>query len=121
MEARVKPYYAPEGLMEVAYDFEDVIDDLIILRSASKQSKVRNWKRCLLLIRIHKKLKLIESNVGVHPLVLRRFFSHVLWLILRRFFSHVLWLILRRFFSHVLWLILRNKCSFVFPSSNAYK
>ena len=54
MEARVKPYYALEGLMEVAYDFEDVIDDLIILKSASKQSKVRNWKRCLLLIKMHK-------------------------------------------------------------------
>ena len=67
MEARVKPYYAPEGLMEAAYDFEDVIDDLIILQSSSKQSKVRNWKRCLLLIRIHKKLKLIKSKIPSLP------------------------------------------------------
>ena len=50
--------------MEVAYDFEDVIDDLIILRSAPKQSKVGNWERCLVLIGIHKKLELIKSNIA---------------------------------------------------------
>ena len=54
--------YSPKELMEVAYDFEDVIDDLMILRSGPKQSKVGNWERCLVLIGIHKKLELIKSN-----------------------------------------------------------
>ena len=47
--------------------------------------------------------------VGVHPHVLRNFLRHVLWQFLRPVSSHVCW------------LVLRNKCSFVFPSSNAYK
>ena len=68
MNARVRYYsYSPEELMEVAYDFEDVIDDLIILRSAPKQSKVGNWERCLVLIGIHKKLELINSNIPALP------------------------------------------------------
>ena len=50
IEARVEYWsYSSEELMEAAYDFEDVIDDLIILRSAPKQSKVGNWERCLVL------------------------------------------------------------------------
>ena len=68
MEARVRHYsYSSEELMEVAYDFEDVIDDLIILRSAPKQNKVGNWERCLVLIGIHKKLELIKSNIPALP------------------------------------------------------
>ena len=35
-------------------------------------------------------------------------------LLLRRFFSHVLWQFLRPVSSHVCWLVLRNKCSFDF-------
>ena len=67
MEAWVEYYsYSPKELMDVAYHSEDVIDDLI-LRSISKQSRVRNWKRCLLLIRIHKKLELIKSKIPALP------------------------------------------------------
>ena len=63
IEARVEYWsYSSEELMEAAYDFEDVIDDLIILISAPKQSKIGNWERCLVLIGIHKKLELIKSN-----------------------------------------------------------
>ena len=40
--------------MDVAYDLEDVIDDLI-LRSAGKQRRIGNWESCLLIVRIHKK------------------------------------------------------------------
>ncbi|RVW61896.1 hypothetical protein CK203_063849 [Vitis vinifera] len=58
--------YAPEELMDVAYDFEDVIDDLI-LRSAAKQRGIGNWERCLLSIRIHKKLELIKSKIPSLP------------------------------------------------------
>ncbi|KAJ9701584.1 hypothetical protein PVL29_006807 [Vitis rotundifolia] len=58
MRARLKYSYVPEQLMDVVYDFEDVIDDLT-LRSAAKQRKIGNWERCLLIIRIHKKLELI--------------------------------------------------------------
>ena len=67
MNTREKYYcYSPEELMDVAYDFEDVIDDLI-LRSASKLRRIGNWKRCLLLIRIHKKLELIKSKIPALP------------------------------------------------------
>ena len=66
MDARVKYSYSPEELTDVAYDFEDVIDDLI-LRSASKKNRGRNWERCLLLIRIHKKLELINSKIHSLP------------------------------------------------------
>ena len=67
MNTREKYYcYSPEELMDIAYDFEDVIDDLI-LRSASKQRRIGNWKRCLLLIRIHKKLELIKSKIPALP------------------------------------------------------
>ena len=67
MNARVEYYsYSSEELMDVAYDFEDVIDDLI-LRSASKLRRIGNWKRCLLLIRIHKKLELIKSMIPAVP------------------------------------------------------
>ena len=66
MGARVKYSYAPEELMDVAYDFEDVIDDLI-LRSAAKQRGIGNWERCLLSIRIHKKLELIKSKIPSLP------------------------------------------------------
>ena len=54
MRVRVKPKYSPEELMDVAYDLEDVIDDLI-LRSAGKQRRIGNWESCLLIVRIHKK------------------------------------------------------------------
>ena len=48
MNTREKYYcYSPEELMDIACDFEDVIDDLI-LRSASKLRRIGNWKRCLL-------------------------------------------------------------------------
>ena len=68
MNARVRcNSYSPEESMEVAYDFEDVIDDLIILRSAAKQRRVGNWERCVLLIRIQKKLKLINSKIPALP------------------------------------------------------
>ena len=63
MEARVEYSYSPEELMEVAYDFEDVIDDLIILRSASKQWRIGILGRCLLLIKIHRKLQLIKFKI----------------------------------------------------------
>ncbi|KAL6342412.1 hypothetical protein AAG906_009085 [Vitis piasezkii] len=66
MDARVTYSYAPEQLMDVAYDFEDVIDDLI-LRSAAKQRRIGNWERCLLVIRIHKKLELIKSKIPDLP------------------------------------------------------
>ena len=67
MNARVEYYsYSSEELMDVAYDFEDVIDDLI-LRSASKLRRIGNWKWCLLLIRIHKKLELIKSMIPAVP------------------------------------------------------
>ena len=67
MNARVKYCsYSPEELMDVAYDFEDMIDDLI-LRSAAKQRRVGNWERCVLLIRIQKKLKLINSKIPALP------------------------------------------------------
>ena len=46
MAAWVEYYsYSPEELMDVANDFEDMIDDLI-LRSATKQRRVGNWERC---------------------------------------------------------------------------
>ena len=48
--------------MDVAYDFEDMIDDLI-LRSVAKQRRAGNWERCVLLIRIHKNLELIKSKI----------------------------------------------------------
>ncbi|KAJ9701550.1 hypothetical protein PVL29_006773 [Vitis rotundifolia] len=67
MGTRIKYSYAPEELMDVAYDFKDVIDDLI-LRSAAKQRGIGNWERCLLLIRIHKKLELIKSKIPALPL-----------------------------------------------------
>ena len=68
MNARVRCYsYSPEELMEVAYDFEDVIDDVITLGSTPKQSKVGNWERCLVLIEILKKLELIKSNIPALP------------------------------------------------------
>ncbi|KAJ9701556.1 hypothetical protein PVL29_006779 [Vitis rotundifolia] len=41
-----------------------VIDDLI-LRSAAKQRR-GNWERCILLVRIHKKLEMIKSKIP-HP------------------------------------------------------
>ncbi|XP_034686750.1 putative inactive disease susceptibility protein LOV1 [Vitis riparia] len=66
MHARLKYSYVPKQLMDVAYDFEDVIDDLI-LRSAAKQRRKGNWERCLLLIRIHKKLELIKSKIPALP------------------------------------------------------
>ncbi|XP_034681062.1 probable disease resistance protein At1g58602 [Vitis riparia] len=66
MDARVKYSYVPEQLMDVAYDFEDVIDDLI-LRSAAKQRRIGNWERCLSVIRIHKKLELIKSKIPDLP------------------------------------------------------
>ena len=54
MNSRIKPdQYAPEELMEVAYDFEDVIDDLIMLRSSSKLPRIGNWEKGPLFIRIH--------------------------------------------------------------------
>ncbi|KAJ9701570.1 hypothetical protein PVL29_006793 [Vitis rotundifolia] len=66
MRARVEPEYSPEELTDVAYDFEDVIDDLM-LRSPAKQRRIGNWERCLLIIRIHKKLKLIKSKIPALP------------------------------------------------------
>ena len=67
MKTQEKYYrYSPEELMDVAYDFEDVIDDLI-LRSVSKLRRIGNWKRCLMLIRIHKKLELIKSMIPALP------------------------------------------------------
>ncbi|XP_059593151.1 putative inactive disease susceptibility protein LOV1 [Vitis vinifera] len=63
MDSWLKYMHATEQLMDVAYDFEDVIDDLI-LRSATKQRRIGNWERCLLLIRIHKKLELIKSKIA---------------------------------------------------------
>ena len=88
MNARVEYYsYSSEELMDVAYDFEDVIDDLI-LRSASKLRRIGNWKWCLLLIRIHKKLELIKSMILAVPgrpsLVLRggnsyNHFEEIIW------------------------------------------
>ncbi|KAL6347408.1 hypothetical protein AAG906_018618 [Vitis piasezkii] len=66
MHTRLKYSYVPEQLMDVVYDFEDVIDDLI-LRSAAKQRRKGNWERCLLLIRIHKKLELIKSKIPALP------------------------------------------------------
>ncbi|WJZ88183.1 hypothetical protein VitviT2T_007511 [Vitis vinifera] len=66
MHARLTYSYVPEQLMDVAYDFEDVIDDLI-LRSAAKQRRIGNWKRWLLLIRIHMKLELIMSKIPALP------------------------------------------------------
>ncbi|KAJ9701579.1 hypothetical protein PVL29_006802 [Vitis rotundifolia] len=66
MDARVKDSYAPEELMDVAYDFEDVIDDLI-LRSPAKQRSIENSERCLLSIRIHKKLESIKSKIPALP------------------------------------------------------
>ncbi|KAL6342401.1 hypothetical protein AAG906_009074 [Vitis piasezkii] len=66
MRVRVKPEYSPEELMDVAYDLEDVIDDLI-LRSAGKQSRIGNWESCLLIIRIHKKLELVKSKILALP------------------------------------------------------
>eukprot|EP00261_Vitis_vinifera_P019973 XP_010650658.1 PREDICTED: disease resistance protein RGA2-like [Vitis vinifera] len=66
MRVRVKPEYSPEELMDVAYDLEDVIDDLI-LRSAGKQSRIGNWESCLLIIRIHKKLELVKSKIPALP------------------------------------------------------
>ncbi|RVW69500.1 putative disease resistance RPP13-like protein 2 [Vitis vinifera] len=66
MRARVELEYSPEELTDVAYDFEDVIDDLL-LRSPTKQRRIRNWKRCLLIIRIHKKLELIKSKIPALP------------------------------------------------------
>ncbi|RVW91944.1 Disease resistance protein RPM1 [Vitis vinifera] len=53
-------------LMDVAYDFEDVIDDLV-LRSAAKQRSGGNWERCILVIRIHKKLEMIKSKIPHLP------------------------------------------------------
>ncbi|RVW25358.1 putative disease resistance RPP13-like protein 2 [Vitis vinifera] len=66
MHARLKYSYVPEQLMDVVYDFEDVIDDLI-LRSAAKQRRIGNWERCLLLIRNHMKLELIKSKIPALP------------------------------------------------------
>ncbi|RVW68107.1 putative disease resistance RPP13-like protein 2 [Vitis vinifera] len=66
MHTRLKYSYVPEQLMDVVYDFEDVIDDLI-LRSAAKQRRKGNWERCLLLIRIHKKLELIKPKIPALP------------------------------------------------------
>ncbi|WJZ88184.1 hypothetical protein VitviT2T_007512 [Vitis vinifera] len=66
MHARLKYSYVPEELMDVAYDFEDVIDDLI-LRSVANQRRIGNWERWLLLIRIHKKLELIMSKIPALP------------------------------------------------------
>ena len=63
MDSWLNYMHATEQLMDVAYDFEDVIDDLI-LRSAAKQRRIGNWERCLLLIRIHKKLELIKSKIA---------------------------------------------------------
>ena len=57
-----------ESLMDIAYDFEDVIDDLLI-RSAAKQRRKGHWKRWILLIRIHKKLELIKSKISTLLLV----------------------------------------------------
>ena len=48
--------------MDVTYDFEDMIDDLI-LRFASKLRRIGNWKWCLMLIKIHKKMELIKSKI----------------------------------------------------------
>ena len=59
-------YDFTEELMDVAYDFEDVIDDLL-LRSAAKQRRVGNWGRCFLSIRIHKKLEMIKSKIPHLP------------------------------------------------------
>ena len=59
-------YDFTEELMDVAYDFEDVIDDLL-LRSAAKQRRVGNWERCFLSIRIHKKLEMIKSKIPHLP------------------------------------------------------
>ncbi|KAJ9701563.1 hypothetical protein PVL29_006786 [Vitis rotundifolia] len=57
-----------ESLMDIAYDFEDVIDDLLI-RSAAKQRRRGHWERWILLIRIHKKLELIKSKISTLLLV----------------------------------------------------
>ncbi|RVW73472.1 hypothetical protein CK203_057948 [Vitis vinifera] len=57
-----------ESLMDIAYDFEDVIDDLLI-RSAAKQRRKGHWERWILLIRIHKKLELIKSKISTLLLV----------------------------------------------------
>eukprot|EP00261_Vitis_vinifera_P034195 XP_019075438.1 PREDICTED: disease resistance protein RPH8A-like [Vitis vinifera] len=59
-------YDFTEELMDVAYDFEDVIDDLV-LRSAAKQRSGGNWERCILVIRIHKKLEMIKSKIPHLP------------------------------------------------------
>ena len=66
MRARVEPEYSPEELTDVAYDFEDVIDDLM-LRSPTKQRRIGNWERGLLIIRIHKNLELIKSKIPTLP------------------------------------------------------
>ncbi|KAL6347278.1 hypothetical protein AAG906_013714 [Vitis piasezkii] len=66
MRVQVKPEYSPEELMDVAYDLEDVIDDLI-LRSAGKQRRIGNWESCLLIVRIHKKLELLKSKIPALP------------------------------------------------------
>ncbi|KAJ9701553.1 hypothetical protein PVL29_006776 [Vitis rotundifolia] len=58
-------YDFTEELMDVAYDFEDVIDDLV-LRAAAKP-RWGNWESCFLLIRIHKKLELIKSKIPHLP------------------------------------------------------
>ena len=57
-------YDFTEELMDIAYNFEDVIDDLI-LRTVAKQRR-GNWERCILLDRIHKKLEMIKSKIS-HP------------------------------------------------------
>ena len=68
MNTRIKPdQYAPKELMEVAYDFEDVIDDLIMLRSSSQQRRIGILGRCLLFIRIHWKLQLIKFKIPALP------------------------------------------------------
>ena len=66
MRARVEPEYSPEELTDVAYDFEDVIDDLMF-RSPAKQRRLGNCERCLLIIRIHKKLELMKSKIPALP------------------------------------------------------
>ncbi|RVW73483.1 hypothetical protein CK203_057937 [Vitis vinifera] len=43
MRARVEPEYSPEELTDVAYDFEDVIDDLMLRSPQAKE--IGNWER----------------------------------------------------------------------------
>lgn len=57
-----------ESLMDIANDFEDVIDDLLI-KSVAKQRRRGHWERWILLIRIHKKLELIKSKISTLLLV----------------------------------------------------